>query len=137
MKRPSVFALATALVALSAVSPAQASGPEGLFEICRTSGVVSIYDHQPIQLPAGSNFADISDARDPSPQGGSERPVRVVLLQPLMIPASGRCAVVRAGVSVNPRGFPVGPNEHRIYHFSGNFRGPMPELAGQARTEFR
>jgi hypothetical protein len=121
---------------LSAAGPARADGPQGLFEVCRPPGLATVYDRQSIPLSAGTTFADTSDLRTHSTAEPSDRPVRVMLLEPVIIPAAARCAVGRAAVTMNPRGFPIGPGEHRAYRFSGNFHGPAPELQGQARTDF-
>ncbi len=137
MKRSCAVVLGGLLGILPAVGAARANGPQGMFEVCRMPGVATIYDRQAIPLSAGTTFADTSDMRDRSMSGMGDRPVRVVLLEPLTIPAAGRCAVARAAVTMNPLGYPVGPGEHRAYRFSGSFRGTAPELVGQTRTDFR
>jgi hypothetical protein len=137
MTQSSTTVVLVALCVLLAPSPVLAGNPEGRLQICRTPGVVSIFDHQTIQLPAGTYFTDLADARDRSPAAGTDRPVELVLLEALTIPPGARCATVQAAVFNNPRGFPVGPNEHRAYHFSGHFHGEMPEMVGQAQTDFR
>jgi len=65
------------------------------------------------------------------------RHVRLVLQQPMTIPAAARCATGQAAVSDNPQGFPVAPDQHRIYQFSGGFHGSMAELVGTVKSAFR
>lgn len=137
MKPLCVALLGGLLWMLSAVGPAHADGLQGLFEVCRTPGLATVYDRQAIPLSAGTTFADASDLRAQLTVDPSDRPVRVMLLEPVTIPAAGRCAVARAAVTMNPRSYPIGPGEHRAYRFSGQFHGPAPELQGQVRTDFR
>jgi hypothetical protein len=122
---------------LAGIAPALAVGEAGTIVVCRKPGVTSITDGQPIGLPAGAIFADLSDERDRNPNGDTYRPVRLRLLQPLQIGAAARCGSARAEVSVNPRGFRVGPGEHRAYEISGHFSGPIPELVAHVGDDFR
>jgi len=55
----------------------------------------------------------------------------------MTIPAAARCATGQAAVSDNPQGFPVSPDQHRIYQFSGGFHGSMAELVGTVKSAFR
>ena len=122
---------------LAGLAPAWAAGESGTIQACRKPGVASITDGKPIQLPAGSVFADTADARDRNPSGDSYRPVRLRLLQALDIGAAARCGSARAEVYDNPRGFKVGEGEHRVYVISGHFLGNVPEVDGSVDGDFR
>ncbi len=122
---------------LAGTAPALAAGEAGTIVVCRKPGITSMTDGQPIGLPTGAIFADLSDERDRNPNGDTYRPVRLRLLQPLQIAAAVRCGSARAEVSVNPRGFRVGPGEHRAYEISGHFAGPIPELVAHVGDDFR
>jgi hypothetical protein len=119
------------------IAPALAAGGAGTIEACRKPGVVSITDGKPINLPAGSSFADVADIRDRNPNGDTYRPVRLRLLQALEIGAAARCGSARAEISANPNSFRIGPGEHRAYGLSGHFAGSMPELLAHVVDDFR
>jgi hypothetical protein len=130
-------ALTMIALLLAGSAPALAAGEAGTIVVCRKPGITSITDSQPIGPSAGAVFADLADDRDRNPSGDTYRPVRLRLLQPLQISAAARCASARAEVSVNPRGFRVGPGEHRAYEISGHFAGPIPELVRHVGDDFR
>ena len=131
------IALTIVVLSLAAVAPAAALGEAGTVEVCRKPGIASITDGKPIDLPAGSMFADVADARDRNPSGDSYRPVHLRLLQALQIAASARCASARAEVFINPKAFAVGPAEHRVYGISGTFAGIFPEVVAHVVADFR
>jgi hypothetical protein len=122
---------------LAGIASAGAVGEAGTIEACRKPGVASITDGKPIDLPAGSIFADLSDERDRNPNGDTYRPVRLRLLQPLEIAASARCGSGRAEISTNPKAFSVGPGEHRAYGLSGHFAGPIPDVVVHVMGNFQ
>jgi hypothetical protein len=119
------------------IAPALAADGAGTIEACRKPGVVSVTDGKPINLPAGSSFADVADVRDRNPNGDTYRPVRLRLLQALEIGAAARCGSARAVISLNPNALKVGPGEHRAYGLSGHFAGPIPEVVAYAVDDFR
>ncbi|MGA3402358.1 MAG: hypothetical protein ABSC95_24375 [Acetobacteraceae bacterium] len=122
---------------LAGIVPAGAVGEAGTIEACRKPGVASITDGKPIDVPAGTMFADLADERDRNPNGDTYRPVRLRLLQPLEIGAAMRCGSARAEIYANPQAFNVGPGEHRAYGLSGHFAGPIPELVAHVVGNFR
>jgi hypothetical protein len=126
-----------AVFLLGGIASAGAVGEAGTIEACRKPGIATITDGKPIELPAGSIFADMADAGDRNPSGDSYRPVRLRLLQALEIDASARCGLARAEVYSNPRAFNVGPGEHRAYEISGRFAGQMPEVVVHVIGNFR
>jgi hypothetical protein len=130
-------ALTMMALLLGGIAPARAAGATGTIEACRKPGVATITDGKPIDLPAGSIFADVSDDRDRNPNGDSYRPVRLRLLQPLEIGAAARCGSGRAEIDTNPKAFNVGPGEHRAYGPSGHFAGTMPEVVVHVVGDFR
>ena len=130
-------ALTVTALLLAWIAPAGAEGEAGTIEACRKPGVVTITDGKPIELPAGSIFADVSDDRDRNPNGDTYRPVRLRLLQPLEIGASARCGLGRAEIYTNPKAFTVAPGEHRAYGPSGHFAGSMPEVVVHVVGNFR
>jgi hypothetical protein len=130
-------ALTAMALLLAGIVPAAAMGEVGTIEACRKPGVASISDGKPIELPAGSVFADLSDDRDRNPNGDSYRPVRLRLLLPLEIAASARCGLGRAEIDTNPKVFTVAPSEHRAYGPSGHFSGTMPEVVVHVVATFR
>lgn len=131
------IALTIMALLLAGIAPAGAVGEAGTIEVCRKPGVASITDGKPIDLPAGSIFADLSDDRDRNPNGDTYRPVRLRLLQPLEIGASARCGSGRAEVYANPNAFNVAPGEHRAYGLSGHFAGMFPEVVIHVVGNFR
>lgn len=133
MNHSTVAMLLAVSVLLSA--PAWAGGAAGIVEICRAPNVSSIYDKQSIEMPPGSQFADVP-VNTATPER-DYRQVQLVLLQALHIPIGVRCVTIPAAIGNNPKGFPVGPNEHRTYQFAGNFRGAAPELVMYAKSDFR
>ncbi len=135
MQRP--ILLAATATALLAAAPVQAANPQGVMEICRKPHLVTEFDRKPIEMPPGTLFADLTDSQGGMPTPSNYRMVRLMLVQPLVIPASARCASAAAAVTTNPGGFPIGPGEHRVYQLSGVFHGSMPELIGTTQTNFR
>jgi hypothetical protein len=131
------FLTGAAVCALLAPSQSLSGEPQGTFEVCRKPNITTDWDHRAIQLAPGTRFADITDAQGPVPTPGNYRMVRLTLLQALTIPVGARCATAPATVSSNPSGFPVGPNQHRLYQFSGGFQGSMAEMVGYAKSDFR
>jgi hypothetical protein len=129
--------LAVLAALMAGTMPSVAVAQSGQLQICRSPGIRSITDGQPITLPPGFQFADTADIRDRDPPENSYRPVRLALLQPVTIGAQARCAMGPATVVTNPREFPVGPDQHRLYSPAGIFTGAMPEVRAMAMTGFR
>ena len=107
------------------------SAQHGDIRICRTPGVVSITDHKPISLPAGTEFVTSPDFMDSQ---GKLKIIHVKTSAAATISAAAKCSVVEAELVENETGNPVTKKAHRL-SWSGS--GDYPEVVAYIASDFK